>query len=133
MCQVHTGAYISLLASVKTDYTVWHPRKTTTYILHVVSIITHTHDKRKSVGKKKKQRTHKKIERNFGGLLASLPPERDVTWFFDGLQQYYERLSIHPHRSPDYRPITRSTAGRGCHVSLCWGPLCPASCPVLFK
>ena len=25
------------------------------------------------------------------------------------------------HRSTDYRPITPSTAGRGCHVSLCWG------------
>ena len=29
-------------------------------------------------------------------LLASLPPERDVTWFFDSLQQYYERLPKHP-------------------------------------
>ena len=31
----------------------------------------------------------------FGGILASLPPERNVTWFFDGLQQYCERLQIH--------------------------------------
>ena len=37
----------------------------------------------------------KKWRRNFRGLLASLPPERDVTWFFDGLQQCYERLPIH--------------------------------------
>ena len=37
------------------------------------------------------------------------------------------------HRSTDYWPITRSTAGRGGHVSLCWGPLCPASCLVLFE
>ena len=36
------------------------------------------------------------------------------------------------HRSTDYRPITRSTAGRGCHVSLCWAALCPASCSLLF-
>ena len=36
------------------------------------------------------------------------------------------------HRSTDYRRITRSTAGRGCHVSLCWGPLCAASCWLLF-
>ena len=35
MCQVHTGAYVSLLAPGKTDYTACHPRKTTTYILHV--------------------------------------------------------------------------------------------------
>ena len=62
MCQVHTGAYVSQLAPGKTDYyTACHPRKTTTYILHVVSITTHTHDRRKSVGKKK-QRKEKKIK-----------------------------------------------------------------------
>ena len=32
MCQVHTGAYVSLLAPGKTDYTACHPRKTTTYV-----------------------------------------------------------------------------------------------------
>ena len=32
MCQVHAGAYVSLLAPGKTDYTACHPRKTTTYI-----------------------------------------------------------------------------------------------------
>ena len=53
MCQVHTGAYVSLLAPGKTDYTDCHPRKTTTYILHVVSITTHTHNRRKSIGKNK--------------------------------------------------------------------------------
>ena len=36
-------------------------------------------------------------------------------------------------RSTDCRPITRWTAGRGCHVSLCWVPLCPASCWLLFE
>ena len=62
MCQVHTGAYVSLLAPGKTDYdTACHPRKTTTYILHVVPITTHTHDRRKSIGKKK-QRKEKKIK-----------------------------------------------------------------------
>ena len=30
MCQVHTGAYVSLLAPGKTDYTARYPRKTTT-------------------------------------------------------------------------------------------------------
>ena len=38
MCQVYTGAYVSLRARGKTDYTACHPRKTTTYILHVVSM-----------------------------------------------------------------------------------------------
>ena len=62
MCQVHTGAYVSLLASRKIDYTACHPRKSITYILHVVPIITtHTHDRRKSIGKRK-QRKEKKIK-----------------------------------------------------------------------
>ena len=60
MCQVHTGAYVSLLAPGKTDYTACRPRKTTMYILHVVHITTHTHDKRKSTGKRKKKRQEKK-------------------------------------------------------------------------
>ena len=32
MCQIHAGAYVSLLAHGKTDYTACHPRKTTTRI-----------------------------------------------------------------------------------------------------
>ena len=43
MCQVHTGAYVSLLTPGETH--ACHPRKTTTCILHVVSITTHTHDR----------------------------------------------------------------------------------------
>ena len=50
MCQVQIGVYISLLAPGKTDYIAFHPTKTTTYILHVVPVITHTHDRRKSIG-----------------------------------------------------------------------------------
>ena len=38
----------------------------------------------------------KETKNKFRGSLASLPPERNFTWFFDGLQQYYERLPIHP-------------------------------------
>ena len=63
MCQVHTGAYVSLLAPGKTDYTACHPRKTTTYILHVVPIPTHTHVRRKSIGKKNKKKEKKRKER----------------------------------------------------------------------
>ena len=62
MCQVHTGAYVSLLAPGKNDYTVCHPRKTTTYILNVVPITTHTHVRLKSIGKKK-QRKRKEEKR----------------------------------------------------------------------
>ena len=59
--QVHTGAYVSLLTPGETDYTDGHRRKTTTYILHVVSITTYTHDRRKSIGEKK-QRKEKKVK-----------------------------------------------------------------------
>ena len=55
MCQAHTGAYVSLLASGETNINACHPRKTTTYILHVVSITTHTHGRRKSIGEKKQR------------------------------------------------------------------------------
>ena len=61
MCQVHTGAYVSLLASGKTDDTACHPKMTTTYILHVVLTTTHTHDRRRSIGKTK-QRKGKNIK-----------------------------------------------------------------------
>ena len=63
MCQVHTGAYVSLLAPEKTDYTACNPRKTTTYILHVVPITTHTHNRRKSIGKKGQRKENKIKER----------------------------------------------------------------------
>ena len=62
MCQVHTGAYVSLLAPRKTGYTACHPRKTTTFILHVVPITTHMHDRRKSSGKKKQRKDKKRLK-----------------------------------------------------------------------
>ena len=43
MCQVQAGAYVSLLTRGETKYSDCHPSKTTTYILHVVSITPHTH------------------------------------------------------------------------------------------
>ena len=61
MCQVHAGAYVSLLTPGETNYSDCHPTKTTTYILHVVSITTHTPDRRKSIGENK-QRKEKKIK-----------------------------------------------------------------------
>ena len=62
MCQVHTGAYVPRLAPGKTDYTACHPRKTTTYRSHVVPITTHTHDRRKSVRKKKLKKKRRKMK-----------------------------------------------------------------------
>ena len=51
----YSGAYVSLLAPGKAGYTACHPRKTTTYILHVVLITMHTHVRLKSLGKKKRK------------------------------------------------------------------------------
>ena len=61
MCQVHADAYVSSLTPGETNYSDCHPRKTTTCILHVVSITTHTHDRRESIGEEK-QRKEKKIK-----------------------------------------------------------------------
>ena len=65
MCQVQAGAYVSLLTPGETEYSDYDPRKTTTYILHVVSITTHTHDRHKSIGEKetKKRKEDKGKER----------------------------------------------------------------------
>ena len=67
MCQVQAGAYVSLLTPGETKYSDCPPRKTTTYILHVVSTTTttHTHDRRKSIGEKetKKRKEDKGKER----------------------------------------------------------------------
>ena len=63
MCEVYTGAYVSLLAPGKTDYTACHPRKTTTCILHAVPITTHTHDRRRSIGKKETKKRKNITER----------------------------------------------------------------------
>ena len=56
MCQVQAGAYVSLLTPVETKYSDRHPRKTATYILDVVSITTHTHDRRKYTGEKETEK-----------------------------------------------------------------------------
>ena len=65
MCQVQAGACVSLLTPEETKYSDCHPRKITTYILHVVFITTHTHDRRKSFGEKetKKRKEDKGKER----------------------------------------------------------------------
>ena len=61
MCLVQAGAYVSQLTPGETNYSDRHPRKTTTYVLHVVSTTTHTHDRRKSIGERE-ERKEKKIK-----------------------------------------------------------------------
>ena len=64
MCQVCTWCIRLITRAWKNRlYTVCHIRKTTTYILHVVSITTHTHDRRKSIGKKNQRTNMKRKER----------------------------------------------------------------------
>ena len=45
MRQVQAGAYVLLFTPGEIKYSDCHPKKTTTYILHVVSITPHTHDR----------------------------------------------------------------------------------------
>ena len=63
MCQVHTGTYVLILAPENTDYIACHPEKTTTYILHVVSITTHTHVRLSPIGKKKRKEKNRKEQK----------------------------------------------------------------------
>ena len=67
MCQVRTGAYAPLLAPGKTDCTACRRRKTTTYLLHVVLITTHTHVRRKSNGKRQNKKRRKRKGREGKG------------------------------------------------------------------
>ena len=55
-CARSMPVHTSQLTPGETNYSDCHPRKTTTYILHVVSITTHTHDRRKSTGEKKQRK-----------------------------------------------------------------------------
>ena len=111
MCQVHTGAYVSLLASVKTDYTACHPRKTTTYILHVASITTDTHDRRKSIGKKKQEQIRRE-RKGISGVYWRVCHQNGMSRGFSTAYSSITNDFRHTHRSTDYRPITRSTAGK---------------------
>ena len=61
MCQVHTGAYVSLLAPGKTDYTACHPRKTTTYNI-TRSIYHYTYARQTQVNWKKETKKEKEIK-----------------------------------------------------------------------
>ena len=60
MCQVYTWCIRLITCAWKKRLYRLPPKKDYhVYILHVVSVTTHTHDRRKSIGKKK-QRTNKK-------------------------------------------------------------------------
>ena len=64
MSQAHTGIYVALLATENMDYPACHPEKTTTYILHVIPITTHTYVRLKSIGKKKRKEKKQKRGKN---------------------------------------------------------------------
>ena len=59
---MHTSHY-SRLEEPNIPIADCHPSKTTTYILHVVSITTHTRDRHKSNGEKEKKIKERKEER----------------------------------------------------------------------
>ena len=117
-------------------------------IVHVVSITTHTHDRRKSIGKKNEEqiRRERKGRKGNGCMGPRKRKEKDISGVYwrvchqNGMSRSFSTVYSsttndfrYTHRSTDYRPITRLTAGRGCHVSLFWEPLCPASCLLLSE
>ena len=63
MCQVHTGAFVSLLAPGKTDYTACHPRKTTTYSNLSLRIRTTDASQLEKKNKENKRRNRKEKKR----------------------------------------------------------------------
>ena len=62
MCQVHAGANVSLLMPGETDYSDCHPRKTTTYILHVNDKGKKRKEKEAKQDEKKKEKRRKRQE-----------------------------------------------------------------------
>ena len=60
MCQVQAGAYVSLLTPGETKYSDCHPRKTTTYILHVCSIYHYAYARQAKVNWRKRNKEKKR-------------------------------------------------------------------------
>ena len=78
MCQVHTGAYVSLLAPGKTDYTASHPRKTTEYVYITRSIYHYAYARQTQVNwKEKKKRKEKKIKERKEGRIIKTSAQTD--------------------------------------------------------
>ena len=64
MRQVHTGAYVSLLAPGKTDYTACHPRNTTGYHVYIArSTYHHAYARQTQVNWKKETKKRKEDTR----------------------------------------------------------------------
>ena len=102
MCQVQTGAYVSLLTPGESKYSDCHPRKTTTYLLHVVSITTHTHDKRKPIGEKK-QGKEKNIKEGKVPVAVTLPSKALVAVTLPPMSLGV--TSQPSHGAPEQKPV----------------------------
>ena len=102
MCQVHTGAYVSLLTPGEIDYTACHPRQTTTYTLHVY-IYHYAYARQTQVNWKKETKNKERKGKEMGAWGQEKEKKNKfwgvywrgchqngmshVTWSFDGLQQ----------------------------------------------
>ena len=94
MCQVNADAYVSFLTPGETKYSTCRPGKSTTYILHVVSITTRTHDRRKS-NREKKQRKEKKTKQTEKGKKREEKDQRSKK------RQYSTRRGSKPRRKEE--------------------------------
>ena len=68
---LHSSHYSRL--KITTTPLACHPEKNPTYILHVVPITTHTHVRRRSIGKKKKEKKRQKKEKGYYILVQDRP------------------------------------------------------------
>ena len=93
MCQVHTGAYVSIFAPGKTDYIACHPRKTTSYHVYITrSIYRYAYarqtqvnwkeeesEKKEENGKEKKERQQNKKDKTRRGSKEKKREEKCLT------------------------------------------------------
>ena len=108
MCQVHTGAYVSLLAPGKNRLYRLPPEKD--YHVYITRGIYHyAYAQQTQVNWKKETKNKEEkgkemgargqeIEKKntFWGVYWRVCHQNGMWWFFDGLHQYYERLPIQP-------------------------------------
>ena len=89
MCQVHTVAFVALLAPEKNDCTACHQEKTTEYILHVVSRYHYAYARQTQVDWKKEKRKEKtKKEKGYSHSTSPCDKPKQVLIALICCEQY---------------------------------------------
>ena len=131
MCQVHAGAYVSLLAPGKTDYTACHPRLPRIYYTWYLSLRIRTTNASKlakrNKGEKGKEmgalgQEKEKVNKFWGatGESATTTMPRGFLTIYSSTTNEFR----YTHRSTDYRRITRDRRLAVVVTCLCVGGAC---------